>query len=372
MALTPYPGESPLDFERRRQAAAGTATPAVYSPYAPLREQPKPWVDPAPAAQPAWTPEAVQRAFGVKQYGTTAATATWAPAAPGGRYGQGDRTPYRFMPAATPVGYSGWQSSGTPLPQGEMGRLLQSGGLKYDPNFAANVPTSNRPADPTQYGRLTQTPGLKYDPKRGGGDVAGYDDHGATGPGVPNPGAGVVGNLSGYQEDLENPAFLRAAVLRRLGINPTSRSGVNMWRAEKMPRLFKAYDMSTNLPGMPAVDIDARLNNFANAYQSGTLRPTLRQAGQNILGNRGLLETMSPSEALDVIGGAAQLSNYGLNPMVAQSRRRAVEDADSAYWQQQERASAGLGGSIDADLFDFFASPEGQLWAQILGLTGGR
>lgn len=361
-ALTPYPGEDPLAFERRRQAAAGTTTPAVYSPYAPLREQPKPWVDPA---APAWTPAAVQRALGGQQYGTTATTATWAPYTTGGSVRGGS-------PATTPASWGA--DAGPPR------RLLDTAGLRYDPNFAARVPATTRPVGDRQYGRLLDSQGLKYDPKRGGGDVAYPAQHGRDeynegynaggGPGATNvaglgtPGAGGINLNEDYRK---NAAARKMAIMRRLGINPTGRGWLASYRREQVPDLFETLYATTGLDGR-AQDPLAVMDDFARMYRGGDFAGQFRQRGQALMQNRDLLADMPLDEAAQFLKGTSQVAAYGMNPAIARSRLRGVEDAVAQY-QANEVAAAEEGRAPEAGLFEFLFTPAGAQWARRLGLA---
>lgn len=277
-ALTPYPGESPLDFERRRQAQAGNTVAAGI----------------VPDARPAFDADVARRLFGGGQYGTTAATATWAPYATGGQAGQGDAVPDRFTPTIEPTGYTGWRPSGATMPQGEMGRLLQSGGLRYDPTLFAGVPDrAYGPGEaPTQYAqRLTQTPGLKYDPKLGGGDVVlPFDPRGEgyvttprserpVPPPAPAPARTPVAAPAGtgdawYNKVMfEDPQFLVREAMRSRGMDPRGLGVVGRYfqkaYGKMLPSFIQALVTGAGAGGLGMTNVEGGMRNFMDALFAG-------------------------------------------------------------------------------------------------------
>ena len=231
-------------------------------------------------------------------------------------------------------GVMGGSQGGDPLPA-----LARSQGITDNPAPFADVPNADRPlanAPEVYYQRsLNSTGGQPV--SAGLGDTERIvGDRRAAAAGAPG---GV--NRNAYTEDLEDPNFLRAAIMRRLAIDPTSRNPGMMRRQRLMPQLFSAFEQARRPVGN--LDMMAALDEFANAYNTGDFRGTLRSAGQGLLGAKDLLADMPADELFETLGGADELRNYGLGGGIRERiRQRAIQDLESLFYGAWETGGDGV------------------------------
>lgn len=186
-ALTPYPGESPLDFERRRQAQAGNTVAAGIA-----------------SAAPTYGAGVAGQLFGAPADAAPNGS-TWTPTVATGR----------GSPATTPASW------GTP----QDGRLTQTPGLKYDPKLGGGDVV------------------LPYDPRGEGYVTAGVPRPGAP-PTAPASTAGAnQGRGNAWYNDtlFGDPQLLVREAMRLRGMDPRGLGAAGRFFLKKYGKMLPSY-----------------------------------------------------------------------------------------------------------------------------------
>ncbi len=174
-------------------------------------------------------------------------------------------------------------------------------GYTAPPAAPAAAPTSGPVAAP-QGGPGPAPTGMRYDVPLG--NNGGFEQHGAgqEGPTALRPAIAPTYNAQqggSYLDNFLNPDFRRAALMRRLGINSSSRNPLQMWRAERLPGLAEGFSTAAGAGG--GQTMDALLDRFIGGYQGGDFGGMLRGAGQGLLENRRALSDMPLPELMQIL-----------------------------------------------------------------------